>query len=503
VILITPLFYVIHLMRFKFSLIIFTAILWGTTSCTDFLDEDLSSRITLENDLFNTEETLLAALAGVYKPMSHTWVTGYGNAHTLGLLMGGDDLTTSKTSSKSALREFDRFNVDETNFALWYIWNGAYKSIQGANHIIAHYPNTSGDPDVIRQIAGEAFFLRAYNFFWLVRLWGDVPLMLESHYYNEGDLLVRPSPVSEVYTLVVEDLQMAEALMGNKKTDPGRASKGSAKALLAEVYLHMAGWPLNEVSYYELAANTARELIENEALFGFGLVEDFADLWPDSISNFDGNKEEVFALNFWGEEWWNTNAIYGNSGRPTGEEGWGDYMSELTFYYDFPEGYRKEHTFYTEMKDGTPWPDFWEPRPHFKKMHGPAPEYKNAISLPLERMAEVYLVFAEAQVMATGNSSDPDALEAINKIVRRGAGHPPNTPDPSVDWISATQDQIIREKGWEFAAEFCRWFDLVRLQKVEDAVANKDPDDMQPLGPIKFYMPYPAIDAIVNPYLTN
>lgn len=85
--------------------------------------------------------------------------------------------------------------------------------------------------------------------------------------------------------------------------------------------------------------------------------------------------------------------------------------------------------------------------------------------------------------------------------MRRGAGLPPDTPDFSVDWTSATQDQIVQEKAWEFAAEFCRWFDLVRLQKVEEVLAKKNPDDLQPLGPIGYHFPVPAPDTEINPNL--
>jgi len=487
-------------MSLKHPVIIGCCLLFWCASCSDYLNEDLSSRITFDNEQFNTEAGLLAALVGTYKPMSHTWWSGYGNISVLGVLMGSDDLTTSKKSGKAWRMEFDWFRVDENNQALSYIWNGAYQSIRGANLIIANYSKTTGNPEIINQIAGEAYFLRAYNYFWIARLWGDAPLMLESHQYQEGDLIASCTPVAGIYAQIVEDLKMAGELMGHTKPQPGRVCKGTAKAILAEVYLHMAGWPLNDASCYALAAAKAREVIENEDLYGFGLMEDFGHLWPDSLSNFDGNKEEVFALNFWGGEWWNCNALYGLAARPAGKEGWGDFMAELTFFNDFPGGYRKEITFLTELEDGTPWQEFrHDPRPHYRKMVGPAPEWQNAISLPLERMAEVYLVFAEARVMATGNPKDPDALEAVNKIVRRGAGLPVNTPDPSVDWTEATQDDIVQEKAWEFAGEYCRWFDLVRLQMVEEVVARKDPDDLQPRGPIRYFMPYPASDAHLYP----
>jgi hypothetical protein len=252
-----------------------------------------------------------------------------------------------------------------------------------------------------------------------------------------------------------------------------------------------------------MAASKAKELIDNEATYGFGLMDNFADLWDSSN---DGNKEEVFALNFWAGSWYNGNAVYGSPARPGDEGGWDDYFSEITFFEEFPEGPRKEATFMTELTiDGVtiPWQEFLTGRPYFEKLQGPENNWLNAISLPLERMAEVYLIYAEAQIMATGNNSDASALEAVNKIVRRSQGLPINTPDASVDWTSATQKQIVQEKAWEFAAEYCRWFDLVRLQMVEEVNAKKNPNDLQPLGAVQYYVPLPASETLANPNLGN
>jgi hypothetical protein len=270
--------------------------------------------------------------------------------------------------------------------------------------------------------------------------------------------------------------------------------------MLAEVYLQMAGWPLNDQSKYAIAASKAKELIDNEATYGFGLMDNFADLWDSSN---DGNKEEVFALNFWAGDWYNGNAVYGSPARPGDEGGWDDYFSEITFFEEFPEGPRKDATFMTELEDGTSWQEFLTGRPYFEKLQGPENNWLNAVSLPLERMAEVYLVYAEAQIMATGNNSDASALEAVNKIVRRSQGLPINTPNASVDWTSVTQKQIVQEKGWEFAGEYCRWFDLVRLQMVEEVNAKKNPNDLQPLGPVQYYVPLPASETLANPNLGN
>ncbi|KPL12053.1 MAG: hypothetical protein AMS26_18840 [Bacteroides sp. SM23_62] len=484
------------------ALILVLGLLAG--SCSDFLEEDLSTQITSESGALSNASGLTAALAGAYKPLTWTWISGLGNASTQAILMGSDDLTTHKASNKADFRQFDQFKVSNTNGRLPFVWNGAYKSIQGCNNIIANYENATGDQALINQIAGEAYFLRAYNYFWIVRLWGEAPLVLDTHIFTEDILSITKSTVAEIYNQIIMDLQMAEGLLADKKPQPGRAGLGTAKACLAEVYLQMAGWPTNDASKYALAASKAREVIDNEATYGFGLMDDFADLWPNDSINNDGNKEEVFALNFWAGQWYNGNAAYGSAARPGDDQQWDDYFSELTFFYEFPDGYRKDITFQTELireTDTLTWQEFATGRPYYKKLQGPNPDWLNAISMPLERMAEVYLIYAEAQVMASENTADASALEAVNKIVRRGAGLDPNTPAPGVDWTSASQDQIVQEKAWEFAGEYCRWFDLVRLQKVEEVVAKKDPEDLQPLGPITYFLPLPASETLANPNL--
>lgn len=473
------------------------------SSCSNFLDEDLSTKITSESGALNNENGLTAALAGTYKPLTSTWGSGLGNSSTQAVLMGSDDLTTHKASNKADFREFDQFKVAQQNGRLPFVWSGAYKSIQGSNNIIANYEKASGDPVNINQIAGEAFFLRAYNYFWIVRLWGKAPLVLDTQTFDEAILSVNSATELEIYTQIIADLQKAETLLSDMKPKPGRVNKGSAKAVLAQVYLQMAGWPLKDNSKYALAASKAKEVIDNEATYGFGLMDNFIDLWPSATINNDGNKEEVFALTFWGGQWYNGNAVYGLSAMPGEDSGWDDYMSEITFFNDFPAQVRKDVTFETVSHDGIPWTEFATKRPYFKKLQGTKADWLNAISLPLVRMAEVYFIYAEAQIMSTGNTSDASALEALNKIVRRAYGLPLDTPDATVDYKSATQKQIVQEKAWEFAGEYCRWFDLIRLQMVEEVTAKKDPNDLQPLGAITYYLPLPATETLANPNLAN
>lgn len=475
-----------------------------SNSCDKFYEEDLSSLITSESGALSNVTGLTAALAGAYKPLASGFGGGLSSAHVAAILMGSDDLTTHKASNKQPFREFDQFNVVNNNGRLNATWNGCYKTIQQCNNILANYETATGNPDVINQIAGEAYFLRAYSYFWLVRLHGDIPLMLDTHIWNPENLTISSTPKADVYAQIIDDLQKAQPLMADKKLGTGRAGLGTVKAVLAEVYLQMTGYPISDATKYGLAASTAKDVIDNQAKYGFALLNDYADLWsrPGYISN--GNKEEVFALGFQGT--FNSyNCFMGIAARSGEMAGWDDYMCEINFYNQFPDQHRKDVTFMSEWTNASgvtiPWTQFGTKRPYYKKLMGDKQTFATDLDQQLERFAETLLIFAEAQIMSTGNNSDPAALEAFNQIRRRAYGLNPFTPNATVDATSITQRDVIDEKGWEFAGEFCRWFDLVRLQLVEETIDAKDPDELQPLGPVQYEIILPQVETEVNPNL--
>jgi len=486
--------------------IILFSVLALFSGCSDFLEEDTSTIMTIDGDVMQTEEGLVSAMAGMYKPMSYTWQSGYGNSSTQGVCMGSDDLTTHKAANKADFREFDQFNVTDLNYRLAFIWDGAYKSIQSANMIIDNYKTVEGDQEVINQIAGEAYFIRAYNYFWIARMWENAPIVLHSQSYDENSLTMQPSNQAALYNQIIEDCDAAfETMTSDTRVQPGRAGKGSVLALKAEALLHMAGYPLKMTEKYAEAASVARDLIDHKATYGLDLMTDWANLWQ---AEYDGNSEEVFALTFVGTaENWSGNALYGSANRPGEEYGWDDIMCELTFFNNYPNQYRKDYTFttWTNNADGDSvhWTGFATARPYFKKFAGEVNNWYLGQSLPLERFAEVYFIYAEATLMS-GGSLDA-AAEALNTIVRRAYNEPLYTAGAH-DYTPAelTRDIILQEKAWEFAGEWVRWFDLVRTEKVEEANATKDPDDIQPIGTIgkeDYFMPVPATETQVNPNL--
>src|SRR5688572_15116225 len=177
------------------------------------------------------------------------------------------------------------YNGENVFVSNW--WNGPFSVIAQANLVLDKVPGIQMDEAVKKKILGEATFLRAWAYFYLVRLYGDVPL-LTTPIYSATDEKVYASRTSKdsVYAQIVADLKAAETA-GLPSTDAsGRASLGAAKALLAEVYLTMAGAPLNKgQEYYQLAAQKAAEVT------GYSLFADYNSLHDKSKEN---TGEQIF-----------------------------------------------------------------------------------------------------------------------------------------------------------------------------------------------------------------
>ncbi|RQP09203.1 MAG: RagB/SusD family nutrient uptake outer membrane protein [Parapedobacter sp.] len=473
------------------------------TSCNKELAEHPYGQLPLDEGL-NTIEGLQAAVIGAYQPLKNGYTSGFGTASLNAVLMGADDITTHQASNKQELREMDQFAVNSTNSRMNAIWLGCYQSIRGANNIIENYHLTAGDSTTINQLVGEAHFLRAFSYFWLVRLWGHVPLITTAT-YDPALLAVQKATPREVYDLIEGDLKKAETLMGNE-IKPGRASAGTAKAILAEVYLTEGGYPLNDASKYALAAAKAKEVIDTKSVYGFDLVSDLAALWTGTQAS-NHTPEDVFALQFC-ISCGNASALYGKSSMPDPEEsGWSDYFAEIGFFNNFPEGKRKDITFHTVFKTSNgdlPWQNSITKHPYYNKfrVNEPTSGYATSstnLAVKLMRYAQVLLTYAEAEARATGTPSAV-AYQAVNQV-RNRAGLPDLTPGLSG---AAFADSVAQERAWEFAGEYTRWFDLQRLELVEAANANKAADDLKPINTItkeRYWLPIPYNDTQINPGL--
>ena len=463
--------------------------------CKKFLQEDPEG-ILVGDIAISNENGLDAQLAGIYSPLMQAWSSGFASSAQIGLSMGGDDVTTHPLSNKEDFRQFDQLAVTPTDARADEVWSGCYKAIQSANNIINNYEKVTGDQAHIRAIAGEAFFFRGMCYYYLVRWWGKIPV-ITSATFDPSMLQMSSSEIKDVYKLIEEDLKKAEEMVGDVKPDPGRINKGTVKAYLAEVYLTESGWPVKDNSKAALAAQKAKEVMDNKALYGFDLYQgDFNKIFAG------GTTEDVFALMT--DHIAISNTFYGMSGMPGDIGGWDDYFAEINFFNDFPAGNRKNGTFLTVAKDGTlPWQKFATKHPYYRKFRIQSADSMNYASnspILMLRYANVLLVYAEAQAR-TGTPS-PDAYGAVN-AVRTRAGLGPLTPGlTSADFIKA----VLQERAWEFAAEWTRWFDMVRTETVAEVLSHRsaaennkllgDPSDQK-----NWLFPIPGTDKNKSPNL--
>ena len=450
-------------------------------SCID-LEEDTSSVLSIEN--LRSESGVTAALAPIYRSM----LAAYQHPHAGGVpTYGGDDRTTWWAGNKSPLRVFDRFDYGsgENSDILWLDrgWNAYWETIYNANTLIEGLKTSTAPDDVVKSADGEARFLRALAYFHLVRTNGNMPIILDG--YTPTGLEERAT-VLENYLHIEEDLTIAEGNLpapGEVKS-VGRVSAGAAKALLADLYLTWAGWPVKDGSKTQLAAAKAKEVID----MNYYELMPIADLWMLSGQN---SRESVFSIQFSETEDLRNGWPAGTSFHEA--RGWSDMYPELQFFNDFPEGLRKEFTFYTDIPQRgvaqgkiftknpptKPWQDSQRQHPMYKKF-----AFSENLSLgnrtaghrafEVIRYAEVLLIYAEAQALTGENAS---SIEALNQVRRRAAGLPYDTPDATVDVTTATAHEIIDEKGWELAGEYKRWYDLIRSERLEEIAAKRDPTE--------------------------
>ena len=442
-------------------------------ACVD-LEEQTPGSLTTTS-LYQTQADFEAAVPGLYRPL-------FGNYEAFDfdwpiiMTAGGEDVDSQ--SGKFAV--FDELRANAGSGSISTVWKALYKSINNANNIIGNIENIS-ESDERNDIEGQARFVRALDYFYLTRWFGEIQLITFNNQSTANK--VKQSPVADIYDLIVADLKIAEELLPISSELSGIPAGGAAKALLAKVYLTMGGWPLNQGAVaYDLARKKAAELVTGDLSGQFNLESDFAYLWNGD--NKFSNSEFVFILHGISSNGFDNASHHHIATRPGTDGGWGDWYSEERFLNAFPEGPRKDASFRLTFSDGSHWSDNNVPgggagQPFTAKYRNPGggcgfddvgcPENGDGF-FPVLRYADVLLIFAEASNLADGSPSS-SAYEALNMVRRRAAGLDPNTPDISVDLTGLSSadfdNAVLDERNWELAFEANRWFDLVRREMVE------------------------------------
>lgn len=299
-----------------------TALL-ALTSCEDFLDsenysgKDSGNFPKTENDV----NQMIAAVyeASLYEPFANNDVGQYFTYSNL----ASDDMYGGGGSDDVATQALDHF-LYANSTQMESLWKAAYAAIARANSALASVDNVT-DETLRNQAKGELLFLRAFNYFDLVKCFGYIP-MVEKAPANVAEAQVSPEQVQPevVYAKIASDLKEAWEIMpsypydGWSKLAYGKVSKWAAGALLARVYLFYTGFfsqgslPTEDDS--PVTADYVKKVLDDiVANSGHGLLADYRSLWPysnsetkkdyDFVSDLgeawsEGNKEVLFAINY-------------------------------------------------------------------------------------------------------------------------------------------------------------------------------------------------------------
>ena len=474
-----------------------------TVSCADLLQEDPQGKLTPEN-YFSTQEELNMSVYSLYSKVNASQT----RTNPQYPQWQGDDITTNPGSNKQAAAEIDRFAPVNSNKGVKDCWADHYAIIKAANFIILNASKTPTDETSMKQAIGQAKFWRAYAYFTLVRIFGDIPLTLDN---ENDDFTMTPSPVEKVYEQIVADLtsEECESLPESYKDAPAflngvnvYVTKAALQSTRAAVYMAMAGWPLEKgVPYYAKAAEEAKKVIEGaqNGTYDIRMDDNYYDVYAMS-NNY--NKETILGINYSPNVDWVQDSQLTSCNQFESIGGWGDAWGEIRFWKRFPEGPRKDaiydpqilkpnkdgkgyelHDWYEKSGEGWVFPEChpmfsvfsvnWDPA---SKANIDAPyDYTlpasqnmcNGHRHRLIRYAEVKLWYAEAAARA-GEADLTLARQCLKDVRKRGMvgdtyGSKKKTyaDDGSwkvingvdIDQMNASQlaEAAFEEHGWEVA----------------------------------------------------
>ncbi|MDR1455650.1 MAG: RagB/SusD family nutrient uptake outer membrane protein [Tannerella sp.] len=482
------------------KILVLAACLLGTVSCEKFLEENPKSSISMSS-FFTSAADGYAAVNILYRNGFPSYCNATSAYVGPNIMYGGyksgffDNLYKGQ---EVFVQYCQNLNIDASvsNSQLQGIWEPAYKAIvREANFAIKYLPGCPGLSDgEQKRLIAEARFFRALNYFYLVKMFGAVPLVSEP-YESLDNLYVRRSAESKVYAFIVEDLE--DALNHGGLADVPmplngfRISRGSVAALLADVYLNMAGYPLNDVARYADAARVAGSLAGNPA---YGLIQ-HADREKQSaysrLRTSDSEKEYLYTVEY------NT-SISDGGWRPTytlpGEAStWGEFTYDITCLvydpvdvlhkaYDITGDLRYRdgqyfHSSYTQVKGANAGTvrDLNGKRPFFwfeeDALLNTRRSEKDQVHY---RLAEMYLIAAEAIAQTSGVTD-----EAAGYLAEVEARASLNRTKEQIraELLRLSKDDFIREvwteKIREFIFENKIWNDITRTRMYPAVVGGR------------------------------
>lgn len=440
-------------------------------SCDDCLDETKYTPSISSNTFYNTPEEANAAVLAPLDIMRSAY-----NSNFFATL----EINTEYCYPKGIYTSYAAYNgfTNATHMTRSQAnWTNLYKAIMFCNMAIQKIPQaTQMTEEEIALYLGELRFIRAFNYFNLVKYWGGVPLKTEE---NIEIWNVPKSTKSEVYDFIIADLKYALEHCPDKARYLATPCKNAVRACLADVYMHtgdyseaksLAGEVINSGVYSLVQVSAPRDF---DKVFGPDLVTSTEEIFYIKTSRVDGKTWDYLSYTSHpkyeiepGKLMLNGNGYYTH---------YTDLRNHVISTWDKKDlRYSLNVGFYVFGADA-----FGEYTCLLTKYWDPNAQGSGAnVSIPLIRYPDVMLIYAEASARIAKRATE-ESIEMLNQLRRRAYGKDPKIPNVELDYklsdyttIDAFLDLLIREETYEHFNEGKHWDFIVRLGKAQELVGK-------------------------------
>jgi len=480
------------------------AIIMIAGACEEFLDRPTEDTYTVDS-FYKTDEQCFQAANVLYNAPWYDFQRGWVK---IGDVMAGNIYYSTDDVYQAFILTSSNSQLADASNSLWLV-NGH------CNAVIENIATKAG-PNVSQKtkntVTGEAMVWKAMAYFYLVRCWGAVPII-----HSNSDIIgagtatqLRRNRIEDVYEYIVRTLDKAITLLPDQN-QPGRINKYSAYALLSKVYLTRSGWGQTGSRKQE-DLDKARDyaaMVINES--GATLEPVYSNLFRISTGN--RNPENLLSWHWVASDQWcsqNSEQSDLSLNNFTGlADSWGTWVGPTIdlqrLFGDTAKSkirvdvdVRRKATM---MMYSDYYPYFWRDKGGFtatwddennvagatfgvgtgancvKHIVGNTEDHKaeygsaslrmaTSLSTHLIRLADIYLIYAEAVLGNQVSTSDPEALRLFNLVRHRGIA---NAPDET----SLTFEKIFKERRLELACEGDNWYDFVRLHYYDPTLAKQ------------------------------
>ncbi len=468
--------------------------------CNDWLSEPTPGSTKLE-DFFVSGDACVQVVNGCYAPLAWEYNNSYFSEWFIGDIASDDALKGGQNVADGAdAYDIDNFKTNPNNNIILDYYRAKYQGIIRCNlalkQVAAYAPDKTLSESQRDRLLGEAYFLRAFYYFQLARVFGGVPLVHDV--LDSSDRWQQPrATAAQVYESIVDDLKNAEKLLWAKSAYPdddlGRATRGAARAMLCKAYLYMKD--------YDSAYSWGKLFVDEEYKAGeYSLCPVYTDNFTLAGEN---GPESVFEIQYaqdptsdYGEGFGFTRGTFTTIlTRPRmdalgAQAGWGWNHPTHNLYAEFEQGdTRREAAIGTPDEDGLNQTDvnylgspFYNNKTSMSEggtFPGLDHHSRGPLNYRLVRAADVLLLYAEAALESGKDLAAAKwALEEVRARARANSADPDALPEfPAyrgyTDDANSLRDAIRHERRVELAMEGHRWFDITRWG-IASQVMNKD-----------------------------